>query len=105
MPIPSDTTNIAAIAAGYDHDLFLKKDGTVTTVGLNQFGQADVPPGLSNVAMIAAGGDHNLALTSNGTLIAWGRDTYSWGQSIVSPAATNVSSAVRFRTQPGAEKR
>jgi len=91
MPIPADRTNIVAIAAGYDHDLLLRKDGTILAWGLNQYGQTDVPTDLSNVVAIAAGGDHSLALTSNGTVVPWGRDSYPWGQSAVPAEATNVS--------------
>ena len=41
--------NVIAIAAGYEHSLLLKGDGTVTAWGGNFYGQTDVPTGLSNV--------------------------------------------------------
>jgi hypothetical protein len=66
-------TNVIALAAGDQHYLALKADGTVATWGVNSSGQTNVPPGLTNVASIAAGSAHSLALRRDGTLALWGR--------------------------------
>ena len=65
-----------AIAAGCDHSMVLRADGTLVAWGTNSFGEASVPAGLAGVTAIAAGCDHNLALRSNGTVVAWGYNAY-----------------------------
>lgn len=89
-PIPekiADLDNVAAVAAGKDHSVALKKDGTVWAWGRNTYGQLglgdsaneNVKPkqvtGLSDIIEIAAGDDHTLALKQDRTsLLAWGRN-------------------------------
>jgi hypothetical protein len=51
---------VTAIAAGTNHSLALKSDGTVVAWGDNDSGQATVPAGLSGVVAIAAGYEHSL---------------------------------------------
>lgn len=74
-------SNIRAIAAGFDHCLYLKNDGTVYGAGLNICGEmADgtttnksVPiqiKGISEVVAIDAGSNHFLYLKNDGTV--WG---------------------------------
>ena len=46
---------VVGVAAGKDHNLALKADGTVVGWGEDSSGQATVPPGLSNVVSISAG--------------------------------------------------
>lgn len=77
---------VKAIAAGYMHNLVLKRDGTVWSWGYNDYGQLGystateksiVPiqvKGLENVIAISAGIKHSLALKSDGTVWAWGRN-------------------------------
>jgi hypothetical protein len=65
-----------AIAAGGEHSLALKSDGTVVAWGNTNFGQTNVPAGMSNVMAIAAGDAHSLALINDGTLVSWGDNTY-----------------------------
>lgn len=84
-PIPG-LTNVASVAGGGQHTLFLKEDGTVWATGSNTFGQlglgiADprvfVPtqiPSLSDVSAIAAGADHSVAITRSGKVFTWGRN-------------------------------
>jgi alpha-tubulin suppressor-like RCC1 family protein len=78
-------SDIVAIAAGGEHALALRSDGTVWAWGWNVYGQlgnstcASVcatpmqVTGLTNVEAIAAGSSHSLALLSDGTVWAWGR--------------------------------
>ncbi len=73
-------SNVVAVAAGGNHSLALKPDGTV--VGWGKIGDgfeikpvaAFMPPGLTNVAVLSAGFDHDLAILSNGTMVAWGKN-------------------------------
>jgi alpha-tubulin suppressor-like RCC1 family protein len=74
--VPSNLTNVVAIAAGATHTLALKGDGTVVAWGVNSNGETSVPTGLTNVAAIAAGESHSLALLSNGMVVAWGGTNY-----------------------------
>jgi alpha-tubulin suppressor-like RCC1 family protein len=81
-----DASNIVAVAAGGNHSLALKSDGTMLAWGLDNTGQLgdgplDVGKGTpvavldaANVIAIAAGGNHSLALKSDGTVLAWGLD-------------------------------
>jgi hypothetical protein len=72
------------IAAGVNHCLALKRDGTVVSFG----SQTTVPVGLSNVVDIAAGADHNLALRSDGTVVTWGA-TNLYGRYQIPPGLSN----------------
>ncbi len=80
---------IRAIAAGENHSLALKIDGTVYAWGNDSGGQlgdgtVSTPPsnptptqlgGLSDITAITAGAFHSLALKADGTVYAWGLDT------------------------------
>ncbi len=79
-------TNIIAIAAGGEHALALKSDGTVLAWGTNESGEIGdgttqmrsepvLVKGIANIVAIAAGKAHSLALKSDGTLLAWGDDS------------------------------
>jgi len=71
----NNQTHVVAVAAGDDHSLALKSDGSVEAFGLNSWGQITVPAGLSSgVVAIAAGQVHSMALKSNGTVACWGYD-------------------------------
>src|ERR1700723_3300391 len=59
--IPSQLTNVVAIAAGDASCLALSANGTIVAWGYNNFGQLIVPSGLSNVVAIAEGDGHSLA--------------------------------------------
>src|SRR5262249_14649506 len=72
-----------AIAAGTVRALALKADGTVSSWGLNDFGQlgngtttnSNVPvavSGLTGVTAIAAGDGHSVAMKPDGTVYTWG---------------------------------
>jgi hypothetical protein len=86
--VPPGLSNVLAIAAGVNHSMALKSDGTVVVWGDNQDGETNVPAGLSNVVSIAAGGAHCLALKNDGTVVAWGWNVD--GQTDVPPGLRNV---------------
>lgn len=81
----SDTAVSPALAAGSDHTLILRGDGTIWAVGLDDFGQlgdGTIAPvgkatpvevkGLAGIIEVAAGGNTSLALQKDGTVWAWG---------------------------------
>jgi RHS repeat-associated protein len=82
-------SDIVALAAGYEHSLALKADGTLLAWGDNVAGQIgdgaagdsddrDTPVAVANLAgvrAISAGWHHSLAIDGNGTLWAWGRNS------------------------------
>ena len=62
------------VAAGYDHSLARRSDGSVVAWGYNNRGQCNVPalpPGLTYVEL-SAGFGHSLARRSDGSVVAWG---------------------------------
>ena len=83
-------TNVAAIAAGGDHSLILKSDGSLWAMGYNNWGQlgdgttdggyyeTNLPEQIvaSNVTAIAGANYHTLFLKSDGSLWAMGYDNY-----------------------------
>ena len=84
-------SNVEHIAAGKEHMLALKTDGTVWAWGYNNYGQlgndtttnATTPVqvktatgnNLSDIVEISAGEAHSLALKADGTVWAWGCNT------------------------------
>ncbi len=70
--VPAGLTDVTAIAAGENHSMALKSDGTVVCWGDNQQAQSTVLSGLTGVRATAAGAYHNLALRTNGTVVGWG---------------------------------
>ncbi|MBX3015643.1 MAG: hypothetical protein KF832_29240 [Caldilineaceae bacterium] len=72
LTIPATVYELVAVAAGYQHSVGLKADGTVVTWGETKNPPAD----LTNVVAIAAGRYHNLALKDDGTVVAWGDNLY-----------------------------
>ena len=86
--IPSQLTNVVAIAAGNYTALALTSNGTLVAWGNNAAGQFNIPSGLSNVLAIAVGEYHCLALTTNGTVVGWGDN--SRGETTIPSQLTNV---------------
>ena len=90
--VPSDATNVVAIAGGSLHRLALKKDGTVFGWGqanangevtgvpsFTDFSSGQVALGgrvLSNVVAVAAGTRFSMALKTDGTVVAWGENGF-----------------------------
>lgn len=71
--VPSNVTDVVAVAAGGRHSLALKTDGTVIVWGNNSFGQVtNAPTGLTNVLDVKAGLWHSLVLKADRTVAVWG---------------------------------
>ena len=101
-PRPTRVTgldDVAAVAAGDDYSLALKKDGTVWAWGLNdaeQLGDGTTTnrgtpapvAGLAGVRALAAGQSHALAIAADGTVWAWGLNEV--GQLGIGSAATTA---------------
>src|SRR6185369_7617612 len=79
-------SNVVAVAAGADHCLALRKNGTLVGWGRNDSGQITLPLFLTNALAIAAGAQHSSALRADGSLISWGSDIA--GQVSQSPSGT-----------------
>lgn len=86
--VPSNATNVVAIAAGYSFNLALRADGQVVAWGDNSYGQTNVPPSATNVVAIAASLGQCLALRADGTVVGWGGSVY--GGNNVPAGMTNV---------------
>jgi hypothetical protein len=65
---PSAFDNLASIAAGTQHSLGLKSDGTIIAWGLNDYGQCEVSAPNAYFVGVAAGYNHNLGLSSEGDM-------------------------------------
>ena len=63
------------MAAGTDHTIGLRSDGTVVAVGHNDYGQCAVS-GWTDIVAIAASESHSVGVRSNGTVVATGGDLY-----------------------------
>ncbi len=74
IPAGNDFT---AIAAGDEHGVALRTDGTVVAWGQDAHGQNIVPATLGTCIAIGAGGDLSLAIEEAGTIVAWG-DSYGF---------------------------
>lgn len=95
IPVQVDNVSgIIEISAGFRHNLFLKSDGTVWSVGYNDYGQlgdgtsysgsgpsnikysAVQVLGLTGIIAVSGGGDHSLFLKNNGTVWSVGQNYY-----------------------------
>lgn len=86
---PIGATDIIAVAAGWEHTLGLRGDGSVVGWGSNGVQQITPPTGLTGATAIAAGNYHSLALKSDGTVAAWGQNNL--GQTNVPAGLTGVT--------------
>ena len=101
ITVPSGT--FIAIAAGFDHSLGLRTDGTLVGWGNNNLGQVSVPSGIFSA--IAAGGDHSLALRArteyDGDLLISGTgSTASINRSINVAGDATIQTNVNFYNNP-----
>ncbi|QOV90947.1 hypothetical protein [Humisphaera borealis] len=76
VPPSPELRDATAIAAGSNHVLALRKNGTVVAWGYMDGREipATVPPGLRDVVAIAAGDSHSVALRKDGSVYEWGID-------------------------------
>lgn len=100
---PAGLSNVIAIAAGADHDLAVKNDGTIVAWGLS--GTTNVPTNLSNAIAVACGATvrnpsfpnpyyqvgFNLALQADGTVVSWNYTNGSSGFREPSPSLPSVA--------------
>jgi alpha-tubulin suppressor-like RCC1 family protein len=108
-------SDVVAVAAGWEHSLALKLDGTVWAWGSNHFGQLgnvaleDSPlpvqvQGLQGVSSISARLDLSAAVKSDGTVWQWGSDWLAWwsGDMMPHPAAPvpGLSNVVKVAVIP-----
>ena len=70
--IPVGLSGVTAIAAGGNHSVALKSDGTLAYWGDNLAGLATVPASATGVTAIATGFTHLMALRNDGTVVVWG---------------------------------
>jgi len=63
------------VAAGYDHTVGLKADGTVVAVGDNDYLQCNVG-GWTDIVQVAAGHSHTVGVKSDGTVVAAGNNYF-----------------------------
>jgi len=71
--VPSDLSDVVAVAAGDMHSMALRANGTLAAWGpWSAYGTTNVPVGLDNVVAVGAGSFENLVLRSDGTVLAWG---------------------------------
>jgi alpha-tubulin suppressor-like RCC1 family protein len=88
QPVEIVSSNVVAIAAGYDHSLFLKSDGSLWGMGNNAEGElgnrtfdwTNLPVQIisNNVVAVAAGNYYSLFVKSDGSL--WGMGENTFGQ-------------------------
>ncbi|HXJ55142.1 MAG TPA: immunoglobulin domain-containing protein [Verrucomicrobiae bacterium] len=75
IPVPSDLTNVVAVAGGRSNAQALRGDGTVVQWGrIYEVNLIPQPADLDDVVALANGGDHVLALRANGRVVGWGAE-------------------------------
>ncbi len=90
--MPGGLTDPTALAAGGDHGLAVKTDGTVVAWGCGfNYGQCNVPGGLAAVTAVAGSLTHSLARKSEGTVVAWGCGSLDRGQCTVPGSLAGVT--------------
>ena len=72
MNVPASANPAIAIAAGFNHSLALKANGSVVVWGSHAFAPASAIPATA----IAAGYYHSLALKADGTVVGWGDNPF-----------------------------
>ena len=83
---------VTAIAAGDEHTVVSRIDGTVVAWGSNAASQTNLPASVSGVTALAACGVYNVGLKSDGTVVAWGGVGYpDFGQTTVPAGLSGVT--------------
>jgi hypothetical protein len=90
---PDGLLQMRMLAAGSNHNLALKEDGTAVAWGANWSGQCTVPTGLTDIIAVAAAGSHSLALTADGRVVGWGDN---WDGQCTPP--TELTNAIAIAT-------
>ena len=88
LDVPIGTADVVALAAGGDHSLALRPDGSIVAWGDNSSGQNNVPQSVNNIVALAEGESHSLALRADGSVVGWGDN--SRGQATIPPFAATV---------------
>lgn len=73
-PVVTGPFRAGAMAAGRDHSVALKADGTAVAWGSNTFYQRDPPSPNTNFIAVTAGELHTLGLKADGSVVGWGRN-------------------------------
>jgi len=97
ITLPQGLATTVAIAAGYNHNLALKRDSSVMAWGANTDGQCQVPSGLTKVAAVAAGNSFSLALKLDGTVAGWGSVAVPSGLSNITAISAGENYALALR--------
>ena len=85
--VPAGLGEVAAVAAGGNHTVVLRANGTVAGWGYAALGQTTAPAGLGTAVALSAGKYHNAALRADGTVVAWGYNVF--GQTNVPAGLSN----------------
>src|SRR5688572_26106689 len=64
--VPASITNVVALAAGDNHSVALRKDGTAVAWGSNSDGQTVIPAAATNLVAVSAGERFSVGLRSDG---------------------------------------
>jgi len=86
--LPAGLDEVMDLAAGGNHNLALKSDGSVVAWGDDRNGQSTLPADLPPSVAVAAGVLHSVALTRTGLVVAWGNN--DGGQTAVPKTLANV---------------
>ncbi len=87
--VPLGLTGVRAIAAGGQHAIALKADGSVVAWGNSTNSQTSVPAGLTDVVAVAAGGEVSGVVRRDGSVRLWGSNAS--GQTTVPAELSNVA--------------
>ena len=71
-------SGFTTIAAGSNHSLALRADGSIISWGCDNGDVISNTPTESGFTAIAGGWEHSLALRADGSIVSWGWD--NWGQ-------------------------
>jgi alpha-tubulin suppressor-like RCC1 family protein len=71
-----DSNDFVAVAAGANHNLALRSDGSIIAWHYNDYSLCNNVPAGNGFIAIASGNLHSLALKSDGSLVAWGYNYY-----------------------------